>query len=638
MRAALERAKNAIHRRASNPLRVVPSGGDPSLTSASSRGHHRHQKRGSEKEAAAGVSSLDGRDLPTSNAVTTTGTPGETASLNAKDNQMEFIQHYYRVIRSFIEDKSKYELELPSLSGHDRLIVHALAERCNLSHESTGSHAERALHLKKDLLFFQNPDAVSKVKLEEVVEKLSGKESKYHVRFIRATPPAQVATGEVGSYADEEALEKIERLRRATDEYRHATDMGYTQQELLLAEAGDLNGNDEGEDGDTITDTSADERRFLGMQGRIEEILSRPDPSIAAIAGPSSDFAPSSRTPTAVVGAVSTTKESKAKPTTTYDEVCRSCGVHHRLDGALSGWSCSHHCSSCGRQTIWSLEEAREVASNTAAAVPAAGRRKRGRDCTTGDENAENVDGSEEDAARRSGARHKEEPSSETELDETEELTVEDVMEMAATNDFKSKDLNWLRVFCTASNSHQLTSAENKTDSLRCKSLLQRIAFCIDFADLTEMSIFKQYDATLRLSTSSRHPNCSGYVVVREIPELSRTVSDILTEMINDAFSPVEAAPSSAASSPPVEPIQTAETEQQAMEHMAIAFPNVSVYGSACTAICQLRPVVRGAAVPEMVISEASLAGLQRRYGDKAFYVVRDLNEAIEHASRDAMQ
>jgi len=151
------------------------------------------------------------------------------------------------------------------------------------------------------------------------------------------------------------------------------------------------------------------------------------------------------------------------------------------------------------------------------------------------------------------------------------------------------------------------------------------------------MSVFARYDATLHQSTLSRYSSCSGYVVVRELPELSRSVSDILSEMLNDAFSPPEAVPlslsPSSSSSPAIEPIQTAETEQQAMEHIALAFPNVSVYGSTCTTICQLRPIVDDATVPVMVISESALAGLQRRYGEKTFRVVRDLKDAIEHAS-----
>ncbi|KPI84005.1 hypothetical protein ABL78_6946 [Leptomonas seymouri] len=619
MRAMLENARQSIRNRAVNASGA--SAKTRVATIASSSSSHSHKSAESRTaEVAEGLHFT--KD-------TTSGTDGAAAanSLNAKDSRMQFVQHYYRLLLAFIEDKSKYELELPNLSALDRMVVHALAEKCNLSHESAGARADRVMHLKKDILFFQHPDAAQQVNVDEIIEKVSWKESKYQIRYVRSANPAQVAVGDIGSYADEDALQKIERFRRATDEYRHATDMGYTQQELLLAEAGE-----QAEEGD----------ENYAVPTNVEEILSRPDSSALTItAGPSGSASTSASlslppTPSTAARAMkaaasassSSAKAAKPVTTTVFDEVCRACGSRVRLDGPPQGWKCSHYCAHCTRQTIWSLEEVivqemRSVAKDTSslkrgrAAADAESIGGKSTKRSHGEAVVEEID-REEDVNGADGTSQglaDSHASSDVEAEEGDDLTVEDIMEVAASNDFSAKDMNWLREYASRAKIH----------------LGRQIAFCIDFSDLVEMPIFARYHKGTPAPGEGKEEPGVWYVVLREVRALSLSVSDLLRELLNEVFA--NPSDSKSADGPAVEEIQTEEGEQCAMEHLGVAFPNLSVYGTECVAVCQLRPIVRSASVPRMQIKTEALRALRQRYGERHVFASQSLQEAVLRAT-----
>ena len=643
MRAMLESARQSIRDRAANAAGASAKTHVATIASSSS------SSRSHKPAESHGTDTVEGLHFQKD---TTSGAEGSAAanSLNAKDNRMQFVQHYYRLLTAFIEDKSKYELELPNLSALDRMVVHALAEKCNLSHESAGARVDRVMHLKKDILFFQHPEAAQQVNLDEIIEKVSWKESKYHIRYVRSANPAQVATGDIGSYADEEALQKIERFRRATDEYRHATDMGYTQQELLLAEAGAEHSDDDGEDIN------------YAVPMNVEEILSRPDTSTLAItAGPSaatsttastaaramqaaalsataaSTSSPSSTKPVKAAAAGAATTAAKAPITTTvFDEVCRACGSRVRLDGPPQGWKCSHYCAHCTRQTIWSLEEVKVQEARPAAEEDGSHKRRRdGADAeqpakqqrrTHGEGAVEEIDREDEETdgttqlLRDSGhaGSDAEEGDDSGDGDEDDDLTVEDVMEVAATNDFSAKDMNWLREFASHAGAH----------------LGRQIAFCIDFGDVADMPVFARYNKKAVVKgEEGKEESGVWYVMLREVRDLSLTVSDLLRELLNEAFMGPSSANAKAAGAPAVEEIQTEDAEERAMEHLGVAFPNLSVYGTECVALCQLRPVVRYATVPRMLVKTAALEALRQRYGEKHVFASPSLQKVVAHAT-----
>ncbi|CAJ1030292.1 putative R3H domain containing protein [Leishmania utingensis] len=626
MRAMLESARQSIRNRAVNPTgkAALKKGRTLDDSSSSSRCPQPKAQPTPPSPSSAVAEGLHFRRDTADDADMATS---EASALSAKESRMQFVRHYHRLLLAFIEDKSKYELELPNLSSLDRLVVHSLAEKCNLSHESAGDRADRVMHLKKDILFFQNPEAARQVNLDDIIEKVLWKESKFQIRYVRSANPAQVAVGDIGSYADEDALEKIERFRRATDEYRHATDMGYSQQELLLAEAGI-----KGEDGD------AAERQGCAVPGRLEEILSRPDdssaltitagPASAVSSSPSQQLSPATSTiavamarskATAAAGAA----KASAAVMNLYDEVCRACGSRVRLDGPPQGWKCSHFCTHCTRHSIWCLEEVRTRAdparhhkrrrdgASSAEGEGETGSRRRG------EQAVEEIDREEDEgdgAVRHSRTQSR--SSSATEEDASEVLTAEDVAEMAATNDFSAKDTNWLREFASRQTAH----------------VADQIAFCIDFSDLTEARLFRRYDGVATPSEAA-----CWYVVLREVRDLSLTVSDLVRELLNEAF----VVPSSAAAqddventtpTPAVEAIHTEEAEERAMEHIAIAYPNLSVYGIECVAVCQMRPAVRWASVPQLLINEEALQHLRQRYGARHVFPTQSLEEAVQRA------
>ncbi|KAK7195016.1 R3H domain containing protein [Novymonas esmeraldas] len=656
MRAMLESARQSIRNRAANPTGRSNLKKSRTLeeAAASSAGHKQlpGQPTDQPPSPAPTSSSPDGLHFPKTLASgASEGGAPEMDATAAQEGRMQFVRHYHRLLLAFIEDKSKYELELPNLSALDRVVVHALAERCNLSHESAGGRGDRVMHLKKDILFFQHPEAARLVNLDDVVERVSWKESKFHIRYVRAANPTQVATGEIGSYGDEDALEKIERFRRATNEYRRATEMGYTQQELLRAEAGAGAGG-----GGSVADA---EGGVFAVPGRLEEILSRPDapaeplPAITAAAAPShassppppppssssSSPPPPPQAPTSTIAAAMARSKAAAAAaaakgsatatvTVVYDEVCRTCGSRVRLDGPPHGWKCNHYCAHCTRQTIWSLEEVRVRTE------PARPPHKRHRGSTVdsdgdGDadrrrhrhrgpavEQIEREEGEEaealEDAARHSGpaSRGGSRSSGDDADDDGDALAVEDVVEMAATNDFSAKDMNWLREFASR------TSAR----------VADQVAFCIDFNDLTEASLFRRYET----AAASPESVC-WYVVLREVRALSLTVSDLLRELLSDVFAgPPSSSPAG------VEAIHTEAEETCALDHLAVAFPNLSVYGTDCVVIGQLRPTVRWSAARRLLVNTDALQQLRQRYGVRHVFPTTSLEEAVRRASESA--
>ncbi|TPP40379.1 PIF1-like helicase family protein [Leishmania donovani] len=627
MRAILESARQSIRNRAANPTgKTVLKKGRTLEDSASSSRHPQPTVQPTPSSPALDVA--EGLHFQKDTASDADAATAEATALHAKENQMRFVRHYHRLLLAFIEDKSKYELELPNLSSLDRMVVHALAEKCNLSHESTGDRADRVMHLKKDILFFQNPEAAKQVNLDDIIERVSWKESKFQIRYVRSANPAQVAIGDIGSYADEDALEKIERFRRATDEYRHATDMGYTQQELLLAEAG-IKG--EGAD-------AADGEGYA-VSGRLEEILSRPDtsstpaittgPVPAVTSSPPPPLSSSTSTIAAAMArskataAANAAKEAATATTIYYDEVCRTCGSRARLGGSPQGWRCSHYCAHCTRQSIWCLEEVpikgepakhhkrRRDRASSAEDGGESGRRRRGEPAV---EEIDREEGEDDDAVRHSGSRSR---GSSGEEDADEALTSEDVVEMAATNDFSAKDMNWLREFASRGTAH----------------VADQIAFCIDFGDLTEARVFRRYGGAAAPSEDA-----CWYVVLREVRELSLTVSDLVRELLNETFVDLSSAAAQdgderTTSAPAVEAIHTEEAEERAMDHLGIAFPNLSVYGTDCVAVCQLRPAVRWASVPRLPIREEALHHLRQRYGARHVFPTQSLEEAVRRAA-----
>jgi hypothetical protein len=609
MRAMLENARQTIRNRAANTGGALAKTKVATIASASP--HTRKPAAPQSTEVAEGLHFT--KD-------TTSGTEGAEAAnaLNAKDNRMQFVQHYYRLLCAFIEDKSKYELELPNLSALDRVVVHSLAEKCNLSHESAGSRSDRVMHLKKDILFFQHPEAAQQVNLDEIIEKVSWKESKYQIRYVRSANPAQVAVGDIGSYADEDALHKIERFRRATDEYRHAIDMGYTQQELLLAEAG----GEPGEAGEANCTIPAN----------VEEILSRLDPAVPAITAGPSDGAPEASTSSSSSTAARAMRAAKTTTTTTttttvFDEVCRACGSRLRLDGPPQGWKCSHYCAHCTRQTIWSLEEVRVQETNMVKrgrddveAAGTEGRRQKKR--PQWESAVEEIDREEDERDDTAQWHEAEGEVISDDEGEDDDLTAEDVMEVAAANDFSAKDVNWLREFASHAMGH----------------VGRRIAFCIDFSDLEGMPIFARYDNAATSTTDEKGEEAPAvwYVVLREVRDLALSVSDLLRELLNDAF--VSPSAEKPADAPAVEEIQTEAAEKRAMEHVGVALPNLSVYGTECAVVCQLRPFVRTASVPRMHVKPEALQALRQRYGERHVFASQSLRAAVAHVAKSTSE
>lgn len=504
--------------------------------------------------------------------------------LNAKDNLTEFITYYYSVLSKFCAGPS-YELRLPDLDGQGRRVLHTLAEECNLSHASSEAKGTgRTLVLTKDTLFYRNQSAYQRIDLANVAAKVSGKESKFHVRRVHAIDPASVATGALGSYGDEDALRKIERFQRATDEYRHAVEVGYTQEEAL-AMASTADG------------------------GRVEDILRRPiEADNIVLLASSGDGASSPPTTEAKLGTTTATPVALESVEKVYEEVCRGCATHVTLDYPVSKWRCSKYCAQCTRLTIWSLEEKTGLIltprRNPVQGPAGVRKHPRGGDDLilspqlTAARTPEEIDKDSDDEGS-------------SQVEDEAPLTVEDIVESAAMNDFSAEDTNWLRRFATDRATH----------------LQGSVTFCIQFQDLMSMPLFRRYDGKVRgqadrgcdegperkRARSDATSPCL-YVVVRQSNDLQRSLSSLVEEVTQAGVKPVTC-PGVEAKAP--------------LNHVGLAFLNVSVYGSEATALCQLRPQVDGGKAD---IDRAALAALQQRYGTRHCYVTDSLADAIDHA------
>lgn len=560
------------------------------------------------------------------------GAGGNTTLLNAKNNTAEFVRYYVEIIRRFIADKTKYELDMPALNGFDRLVVHAIAEKCNLSHISSGVGERRQLRLKKDKLFFEHQDAVNSINVEEIVARVGSKESKFHIRRVPTKKYNTTETSRAGGYGDEEAYEKIQRLNRATDEYLYATDMGYTNEDVLASIAeGDWGGSerDAGEEGQTKVNgakatTIQDRLRFAGQASSVPEKKSE-----------------AAQSPTQGRDGVWSKRNAPSNPDeVSYVEVCRSCSSRGPVDYSIRQWRPEKFCAVCSRSTVWRLEEQVRLHSTE----PAKGEqvRKRLHDAL--------------DVAPFVGSKQEEIDTLEEE--EEELLLLEDAMDLVAMNDYTTEDTNWLREFATAALSWVQKHYHSSGGSAGLQNFL---VFCIDFQDVLHLPIFRRYERlavqhqgdgeneagkrsrvegedvggapTTRPRTTSSLP---VYAVVRENKAIHKSLHQLLEEVMRTAFS-----------------LEAGESPTSLAGHVALALANVSVYGVEATVLCQLRPSVVASPGPRREdggspvfleispgqfareVNEAGLLELQKVYGGDHMFVTGNLTEAVRKADAE---
>lgn len=506
--------------------------------------------------------------------------------LNARDNPKEFSRHYLYVIKRFIMDKAKYELELPNLDGYDRLVVHAIAEKCNLSHRSEGVETRRLLRLKKDELFFQKPEAVEEIDLEDIIRKVGEKESKYHLRRVVVShAPAgdaggsgralrgssssgktanqdyrrrggvairTVQIGQVGSYGDEEALAKIERFRRATDDYLYATDMGYSTEELLLQQE---NGNasehrnvlvGDGQTGKKSAGVTFEDRSGMWWEGesnKEEEPASgmkrRLVDMAASVNAAESGKSSSNSGHTGSVPIASShpslhpASGSPSLKEKSFMEVCTGCWSRVPVIIPVHQWRCEKFCGACSCTAIWRLEELNVSFQERSSSSPSKGplSPSTGPSHDWGFHMQRDVQSQATSPIREtSHKRHKgmivEEEvvaySSSTpyhgssddmmymeeEEKEGDPLLLSDVMEFLAMNDFSVDDAQWIQNFATSAirieqediarmcssgmeKSLLLPTTSLDNDNLRLRDYL---TFCIDFSDVLHLHFFKRYE------------------------------------------------------------------------------------------------------------------------------------------------
>lgn len=571
--------------------------------------------------------------------------------LNAKDNQQEFVRHYFHVIKRFVYDKTKYELEMPHLDGFDRLVVHTIADQCNLSHSSTGIGEKRTLRLKKDELFFQHQDAVERVNVEDIIAKVSGKESKYHIRRVIMKPNERRAleAGQLGSYGDEEVLQKVQRFRRATDEYLYATDMGYTneelteeQQHLQLGEA-NPNSIEERLRQGAASRSDADGGAVSGSVRRITDIIA----GRATTAAPLSTTQGASSVPpsTASKGPEGAVSE---KGDIQYVEVCRGCASRVTVDYPIRQWRCEKFCALCSRISIWYLDE--QPASSSAGLLTSGRKRTHEETVPSADSNA---------IGMTSQAAPEE---IDLDLEDDEVLLLEDAMDLVAMNDFSAADSNWLRKFANAvmqfNQDRADTSSGSNAYSGKVVGLQDHLVFCIDFQDILHLNIFRRYDRLVRTMKkeddsgnvtqeskrrrteevsapamkNTPHPNAPSvlYLVIREHKGIQKGLTELVEAALQAAF--VSDSEAQATATPSLESL---------VPHIAVALPNVSVYGVEATAICQLRTTplhVIDSAVEHhqhstKVLNMDNLLSLQREYGQDHFFLADNLELAIDKGS-----
>lgn len=607
--------------------------------------------------------------------------------LNARDNQKEFARHYLHVIKRFVMDKTKHELELPNLDGFDRLVVHAIAEKCNLSHRSEGIGEHRLLRLKKDELFFQKPEAVEEINIEDILLKVGEKESKFHLRRVvvalapaadagadlkkgsnnsrtekqesgrrNGVPVRTVQVGQIGSYGDEEALEKIERFRRATDDYLYATDVGYGTEELLLQREDNGNSSDEIRDREKVggggglsieerlamreedeiggsTDFSSEKKYRLRDIARSVELQSMQQgsdgqsPSHSSSANP-----PSSVSPTTFLSPT----EKK------YMEVCTSCWSRVPVTASIEQWRCEKFCGSCSRKVIWRLEEVvapREKGSSTSTGKLALGNGVLPRAMHSGQQESYDENG-DETLGEVQGSPHLDPLNGEQvenntieEGEDGDALLLSDVKDFLVINDYSAEDMQWIQRFATVTlqmESEYLAQGSASSNSVLSNDSLRlrdNLTFCIDFHDILHEPFFKRYESLkdsfsqlklngsneskpkrsrleLERSTATNKEVDYLYLVVRAHQVIGSSLSSLLEEVLKAAFLKEELPEIEGKSSIPLE---------QLFVYMALAIPNESVYGVEATSICQLRTV------PQYLLSphrEARMVGSQRKKHD----------------------
>lgn len=617
--------------------------------------------------------------------------------LNAKDNQKEFARHYLHVIKRFVMDKTKNELELPNLDGFDRLVVHAIAEKSNLSHRSEGTGEHRLLRLKKDELFFQKPEAVEEINIEDVLLKVGEKESKFHLRHVavafapaveagadlkngsnnnrrekqesgrrNGVPVRTVQVGQIGSYGDEEALEKIERFRRATDDYFYATDIGYNTEEILLQHENNGNSSDEkrerekagGGNGLSIEerlamrdeDENGESTDFSSEKSRRLRDIARSVETDSMQQGCDGQSASHSSSPNQLSGVSSVSFPSHTEKT--YMEVCTSCWSRVPVTAPIEQWRCEKFCGSCSLQVIWRLEEvvtpqkkkfSRSIGTSELGegALPHA--------MHSGQQEAYEGNGDETPGEVQGSLRlvpskcEQSETKTVEEGEDDDALLLSDVKDFLAINDYSAEDMQWIQRFAIvtlqieseylarSSSSTPLKSLFSTSSSTACSNdslrLRDNLTFCIDFHDILQVQFFKRYES-LKNSFSQFYLNESDennpkrsrlelkrgatknievdylYLVVRAHQVIASNLSSLLEEVLKAAFLKEEFPKTEGESSIPLE---------QLFVYMALAIPNESVYGVEATAICQLRTVPQYCLSP---LREAWVVGPQSQKHD----------------------
>ncbi|EAN80129.1 R3H domain containing protein, putative [Trypanosoma equiperdum] len=452
----------------------------------------------------------------------------------AKDNRAHFFETWCKKIEVFVADPTKTTLELPpELCANDRRELHNLAEKYNLSHHSRGTGATRHLVLKKDALHYRMPDAAP-ANIEAIKRDPGTKESKFHLRRVKQNPEAPA--GSMGAFGDETTAAMVHRLVRATDEYRRAVNVGYTQDELLAFETGEsVEGIlRSGGERDAQPATNADVEDPTGLCA---------SPPRARITG-GADY--EARAKDSSAG-----EKSKA----VYDEMCLRCQTRSRVDYDIQKWDCNGYCAKCTAQTIWKLVEVEN---------------------STGMRSAQRKHTREEfekaDEALPQEVQQPEEIDKDNDEDDT--ITVEDVVDMASMNDFSAADVNWIRRFAVHHSSKEV-----------CCSLSTHIVFCIEFNDLLTMRIFRPF-LKLQGSTDSsdekkRTKNECGassdgstltethgawFVWLREVKPAGVALSTLLDEL--------------------------AGCTPEGYDRLCVAFPNMSVYGTEASCVCLVKPGV----------------------------------------------
>eukprot|EP00796_Vickermania_ingenoplastis_P004654 gene4654-3354_t len=606
-----------------------------------------------------------------------------TNLLNAKDNAKEFVQYFYSLIKHFVEDKTKYELEMPKLDGFDRLVVHAIAEKCNLCHESKGSGERRVMSLRKDDLFFRHQEAVYHVDLDDIVSKVGAKESKFHVRrtYVKPSERRALAPGQLGSYADEEGYEKTQRLVRATDVYLHATSMGYTHEEMLAQSGGGADGHEasvapyrtleerlrgdgeeemeEEERPAGAADVAPVRRRLADVAARLASPAPRAGSSTTASTTPTTTTTAATHAPAGAVGG------SSVKRPVAHTEMCRTCRSRVPVPGdQLRTWRCDKYCATCAQPTIWKLEE-RPLDTATGVAPTLTGARRP----REGDDHEASI------PAFAPGSDREEIRRDDDDDDDDEELLLEDAMDLAAMNDFSPEDTNWLREFANSALQlvHRMQRHLESTSAAPPpplgwygKGLQDYLFFCIDYSDLLRLGVFRRYErACLRRAqptacgddappqrkrrmedghaANETGPSGDGdtegregpptptsalpvYVVVREHKSLGKSLHEILEEVLRQAYH-----------------ISSSEKNllMSVAGHAALALPNVSVYGAEASALCQLRPLTGCEGVlpdldgqaRQVDVDMEALQVLQQQYGLRHIFVAESLEEAVNKAN-----